>query len=45
MQFNSLYINMWLCLLNIFEENEFYEIKKISSSNLWPNLYKKGKNE
>ena len=27
-QFNSLYINMWLSSLNIFEENQFYEIKK-----------------
>ena len=27
-QFNSLYINMWLSPLNIFEENQFYEIKK-----------------
>ena len=27
-QFNSLYINMWFSSLNIFEENEFYGIKK-----------------
>ena len=27
-QFNSFYINMWLSSLNIFEENQFYEIKK-----------------
>ena len=27
-QFNSLYINMWLSSLNIFEENQFYKIKK-----------------
>ena len=25
---NSFYINMWLSSLNIFEENQFYEIKK-----------------
>ena len=27
-QFNSFYINMRLSSLNIFEENQFYEIKK-----------------
>ena len=27
-QFDSLYINMCFPSLNIFEENEFYEIKK-----------------
>ena len=27
-QFNSFYINMWLSSLNIFEENQFYDIKK-----------------
>ena len=27
-QLNSLNINMWLFLLNVFEENHFYEIKK-----------------
>ena len=28
-QFNSFYINMWLSSSNIFEENQFYEIKGI----------------
>ena len=27
-QFNSLYINMWLSSVSIFEENKFYKIKK-----------------
>ena len=27
-QFDSLYVNMWLSSLNIFEENQFYKIKK-----------------
>ena len=27
-QFNSLYINMWLSSLSIFEENKFYKIKR-----------------
>ena len=42
-QFNSLYINMWLSSLNIFEENQFYEkIKRetFNSINLWLRLYK-----
>ena len=26
-QFNTLCINMWLSSLNIFEKNQFYEIK------------------
>ena len=28
MQFNSLFINVWLSSLNISEENQFYKIKK-----------------
>ena len=27
-QLKSLYINMWLSSLSIFEENQFYEIRK-----------------
>ena len=27
-QFNNLSINMWLSSINIFEENQVYEIKK-----------------
>ena len=27
-QFNRLYSNMWLSSLNVFEENQFYDIKK-----------------
>ena len=34
-QFNSLYISMWLSSLNIFEENWFYEkIKKETFSSI-----------
>ena len=38
---------MWLSSLNIFEENELYEIKRntsFNSVNLWLRLCKKGKN-
>ena len=27
-QFDSLYINIWLSSLNIFQENQFFEIKR-----------------
>ena len=35
-QFNRLYINMWLPSLSIFGENQFLEIKRVT-------LHKKGK--
>ena len=28
-QFSSLHTNMWLSSLNVFEENEVYEVKKV----------------
>ena len=42
-----MYIDVLLPSLNIFEENQFYELKNetFNSVNLWLSLYKKGKNE